>query len=237
MNEKPGRRHSKVLTRSGPRSTAPGGRSLGSRPPGTVAEVRFTGSFGATLALGAPDARGADCPGTATTTLGSPPCAAGAGGGSWGADAPAWLLGVASAPPAEGLGTLSDCPRPSGRDPGVPTPGTDGISPLGGWFDGSRPNPKPGLRPRRAAMSSSSSSSSSLSLSSGVSGDGSLGSPSLSCRRRSFSKASRACLRSRARAFSASFFFFFSSAATRRAARSTASCGTRGREGLCHPTS
>jgi hypothetical protein len=144
---------------------------------------------------------------------------------------------VASALPAEGSGTLSDCPRPSGWDLGVPTLGTDGISPLGGWFDGSWPNPKPGLRPRRAAMSSSSSSSSSLSSSSGVSGDGSLGRPSLSCRRRSFSKASRARLRSRARAFSASFFFFFSSAATRRAARFTASYGTRGREGLCHPTS
>jgi hypothetical protein len=84
---------------------------------------------------------------------------------------------------------------------------------------------------------SSSSSSSSSSLSSGVSGDGSLGSPSLSCWRQRFSKASRARLRSRARAFSASFFFFFSSAATRRAARSTVSSGTRGREGLCHPTS
>jgi hypothetical protein len=108
--------------------------------------------------------------------------------------------------------------------------------PLGGWLDGSWPNPKLGLRPRRAAMSSSSSSSPSSSSSSGVSGDGSLGSPSLSCRRRSFSKASRARLRSRARAFSASFFFF-SSAATRRAARSAASCGTRGREDLCHPTS
>jgi hypothetical protein len=180
---------------------------------------------------------GADCPGTVTATWGLLPCAAGAGGGSRGADAPAWLPGVALALPAEGSDTLSDCPRPSGQDLGVPTPGTDGISPLEGWFGGSWPNPKPGPRPRRAAMSSSPSSSSSSSSSSGVSGDGSLGSPSLSCRRRSFSKASRARLRSRARAFSASFFFFFSSAATRRAARSTASCGTRGREGLCHPTS
>jgi hypothetical protein len=205
--------------------------------PGTAAEVRFAGSFGTTLALNALDARGADCPGTVTATWGSLPCAAGAGGGSRGADAPAWLPGVASALPAKGSDTLSDCPRPSGRDLGVPTPGTDGISPLGGWFDGSWPSPKPGPRPRRVAMSSSPSSSSSSSSSSGVSGDGSLGSPSLSCRRRSFSKASRARLRSRARAFSASFFFFFSSAATRRAARSTASCGTRGREGLCHPTS
>jgi hypothetical protein len=58
-------------------------------------------------------------------------------------------------------------------------------------------------------MSSSSSSSSS---SSGVSGDGSLGSPSLSCRRRSLSKASRARVRSRARAFFASFFSFLFSA-------------------------
>jgi hypothetical protein len=81
-------------------------------------------------------------------------------------------------------------------------------------------------------MSSSSSLSSSSSSSSGVSGDGSLGSPSLSCRRQSFSKASRARVRSQARAFFASFFFFFSSAATRHAARSTVSSGTRGREGL-----
>jgi hypothetical protein len=33
--------------------------------PGTAAEVRFTGTFGATLVL---DARGADCPGTAAMT-------------------------------------------------------------------------------------------------------------------------------------------------------------------------
>jgi hypothetical protein len=71
----------------------------------------------------------------------------------------------------------------------------------------------------------------------GTDGDGSLGSPSLSCWRRRFSKASRARLRSRAWAFSASFFFFLSSAVTRRAARSAVSSGTRGREGLCHPTS
>jgi hypothetical protein len=127
-------------------------------------------------------------------------------------------------------------PPPLRPEPGVPTPGTEGISPLGGWLDGSWPRPKPGRRPRRAAMSSSSSSPSSSS-SSGVSGDGSLGSPSLSCWRRRFSKASRARLCSWARAFSASFFFFSSSAVTRRAARSTASSGTRGREGLCHPTS
>jgi hypothetical protein len=36
--------------------------------PGTAAEVRFAGSFGTTLALGALDARGADYPGTATAT-------------------------------------------------------------------------------------------------------------------------------------------------------------------------
>jgi hypothetical protein len=172
--------------------------------PGTAAEVRFAGNFGATPALG-----------------------------TRGADALTWPPGVTSAPPAEGSGVLSGCPRASDRDPDAPTPGTDSVGPLGGWLGGSWPRPKPGLRPRRAAMSSSFSSSSSSS--SGVSGDGSLGSPSLSCRRRRFSKASRACLRSRARAFSASFFFF-SSAATRRAARSTASSGTRGREGLCHPT-
>jgi hypothetical protein len=75
--------------------------------------------------------------------------------------------------------------------PRRPDSGTDGASPLGGWLDDSWPSLKPGLRPRRAAMSSSLSSSSSSSSSSGVSGDGSLGSPSLSCRRRSFSKASR----------------------------------------------
>ena len=33
--------------------------------PGAAAEVRFAGSFGATLAL---DARGADCPGTVAMT-------------------------------------------------------------------------------------------------------------------------------------------------------------------------
>jgi hypothetical protein len=33
--------------------------------PGTAAEVRLAGNFGATLAL---DTRGADCPGTVTTT-------------------------------------------------------------------------------------------------------------------------------------------------------------------------
>ena len=36
--------------------------------PGTAAEVRFAGSFGTTLALGALDARETDCPGTATAT-------------------------------------------------------------------------------------------------------------------------------------------------------------------------
>jgi hypothetical protein len=80
-------------------------------------------------------------------------------------------------------------------------------------------------------MSSLSSSSSSSSSSSGVSGDGSLGSPSLSYLRRRFSMASRARIRLRARAFSASFFSFFS-AATLRAAWSTASSGTGGRAGL-----
>jgi hypothetical protein len=34
--------------------------------PGTAVEVRFTGSFGTTLALSALDARGADRPGTIT---------------------------------------------------------------------------------------------------------------------------------------------------------------------------
>jgi hypothetical protein len=36
--------------------------------PGATAEVRFAGSFGTTLALGALNARGADYPGTATAT-------------------------------------------------------------------------------------------------------------------------------------------------------------------------
>jgi hypothetical protein len=36
--------------------------------PGAAAEVRFAGSFGTTLALGALNTREADCPGTATTT-------------------------------------------------------------------------------------------------------------------------------------------------------------------------
>jgi hypothetical protein len=117
--------------------------------------------------------------------------------------------------PSRGVEYPLGLPRSSRRDLGVPTPGTDGASPLGGWLDDSWPSLKPGLRPRRAAMSSSSSSSSPSSSSSDISGDGSLGSPSLSCRRRSFSKASRARVRSRARAFFTSFFFFFSSAVTR----------------------
>ena len=36
--------------------------------PEGAAEVRLTGSFGTTLALGALDARETDCPGTATAT-------------------------------------------------------------------------------------------------------------------------------------------------------------------------
>jgi hypothetical protein len=36
--------------------------------PEGAAEVRFVGSFGTTLALGALSARGTDCPGTATST-------------------------------------------------------------------------------------------------------------------------------------------------------------------------
>jgi hypothetical protein len=76
----------------------------------------------------------------------------------------------------------------------VLAPDTDGASPLGGWLGDPWPSLRSGLRPRQAAMSSSSSSlsSSSSSSSSGVSGDGSLGSPSLSCLQRRFSKAFRA---------------------------------------------
>jgi hypothetical protein len=88
--------------------------------PGAAAEVRFAGSFGITLALGALDAWEASCSGTATTTWGSLPCAAGVGGGSQGADAPAWLPGVASAPPAEGSSTLSDLPPLLGPGPRRP---------------------------------------------------------------------------------------------------------------------
>jgi hypothetical protein len=36
--------------------------------PGAAAEVRFASSLGTTLALGALNAWGADCPGTATAT-------------------------------------------------------------------------------------------------------------------------------------------------------------------------
>jgi hypothetical protein len=36
--------------------------------PETAAEVRFAGNFGATLALNAMDARGADCSSTVTAT-------------------------------------------------------------------------------------------------------------------------------------------------------------------------
>jgi hypothetical protein len=76
--------------------------------PGTAAEARFTGSFGAALASG-----------------------------TWGADALAWSSGVTSAPPAEVSGALSGCPCPSGRDPDAPTPGTNDVGSLGGWLDGS----------------------------------------------------------------------------------------------------
>jgi hypothetical protein len=122
------------------------------------------------------------------------------------------------------------CPRSSDRDLDVPALDADGASPLG-WLGVPWPSLKSRLRPRWAAMSSPLSSSSSSSSSSGVSGDGSLGSPSLSCLRRRFSKAARARIRSRARAFSASFSFFFS-AAVLHAARSTTSSETGGREGL-----
>jgi hypothetical protein len=55
---------------------------------------------------------------------------------------------------------------------------------------------------------------------------------SLACLRRRFSKASRARILSRARAFSASFFSFSFSAASLCVARSAASSGTGGRAGL-----
>jgi hypothetical protein len=193
-------------------------------------EVCPAADFGTVLALGARGTRGTDCPGAATMTRGSPSCAVGMGNGSRGTGSSARLPGVTSTTSAEGSSTPSDCPRSSDRDPNVPAPDTDGTSPLGGWLDDPWLSLRSGLRPRRAAMTSSSSSSSSSS--SGVSGDGSLGSPSLSCRRRSLSKASRARVRSRARAFFASFFSFLFFAATLRAARSTTSSGTGGREGL-----
>jgi hypothetical protein len=88
--------------------------------PGNAAEVHFAGGFGITLALGALDVWEAGCSGTATTTWGPLPCAAGVSGGSRGADAPAWLPGVASAPPAEGSSTLPDCPRATGPGPRRP---------------------------------------------------------------------------------------------------------------------
>jgi hypothetical protein len=128
---------------------------------------------------------------------------------------------------AKGSSTPSACLRSSDRDLAVPAPGTDGASPLGGWLGDPWPSLGSRLRPSRAAMSSSlSSSSSSSSSPSGVSGNGSNRSPSLACLRRRFSKASRAHILSRARAFSASFFSFSFSAASLCTARSTASSGT-----------
>ena len=44
------------------------GGGLSDLDPGAAAKVRFAGSFGTTLALGALNARGADYPGTATAT-------------------------------------------------------------------------------------------------------------------------------------------------------------------------
>jgi hypothetical protein len=125
---------------------------------------------------------------------------------------------------AKGSSTPSACLRSLDWDLGVPAPGTNGASPLGGWLGDPWPSLGSGLRQSRAAISSSSTSSSSSS--SGVSGDG----PSLACLRRRFSKASRASILSRARSFFASFFSF--SVASLRVARSAASSRTDDRTGL-----
>jgi hypothetical protein len=133
----------------------------------------------------------------------------------------------------QGVKYPSACLRSSDRDLGVPALNVGGASPPGGWLDDLWPSLGSGLRPSWSAMSSSlSSSSSSSSSSSGVSGDGSNGSPSLACLRRRFSKASRARILSRARAFSASFFSLPFSAASLHVVRLAASSGTGGRESL-----
>jgi hypothetical protein len=178
------------------------------------------------------DARGAEgavCPGDVTTAEGTTSRMAGTDTCSRGACGSAWPHGVTPIISAKGSSTPSARLRSSDQDPGVLAPNTGGVSPPGGWLDDPWPSLGSGLRPSRATMSSSSSSSSS---SSGVSGDGFNGSPSLACLRRRFSKASRARILSRARAFSASFFCLSFSAASLRVVRPVASSGTGGREVL-----
>jgi hypothetical protein len=91
--------------------------------PEDTAEVRLAASFGITLALGTLDARGTDYPSAATTTWGSPFCAAGVADGSRETDASAWLPRVTSTSPTEGSSTPSVCPPLVGPGPWRPDPG------------------------------------------------------------------------------------------------------------------
>jgi hypothetical protein len=159
-------------------------------------------------------------------------CTASAGACSWGTCGSAWPPGVTPIISAKRSSTPSARLRSLDRDPDVRPPKTGGASPPRGWLGDPWPSLGSGLKPSRAAMSSSSSSSSSSLSSSSVSDDDSNGSSSLACLRRRFSKASRACILSRARAFSVSFFSLSFSATSLRAVRLAASSGTGGRESL-----
>jgi hypothetical protein len=174
--KEPEQRYPQILTRSGPRPIVPAGRPL--RPRSPHAPPRFAPLPASTpfplRAPGAPKGRPAHAPSQRPED--QPPVQ----------PARATALGRQAGRP-DSLES-PQLPRPRGQVPPQPAPAlhTDSASPLGGWLDDPWPRLRSGLRPRRAAMSSSSSSSSS----SGVSGDGSLGSPSLSCLRRRLSKAS-----------------------------------------------
>jgi hypothetical protein len=148
--------------------------------PAGAAEGCPAAGFGTISASDARGAKGAAGPGVITTAEGPASCAASTGTYSWGTGGLARPPGVITTVSAKGSSTPLACPRSSDWDLGVPAPGADGASPLGGWLGDPWPSLGSGLRPSQAAMSSSSSSSSS---SSGVSGDDSLRSPSLACLR------------------------------------------------------
>jgi hypothetical protein len=107
-----------------PRSLASAGAAENCPPTG----------FGAASALGARGTKGTALPGIDTTAGGTTSCTAGTGACSWGTGRSAWLPGVTTIISAKGSSTPSACLRSSDRDPGVPVPGTDGASPLGGWL-------------------------------------------------------------------------------------------------------
>jgi hypothetical protein len=228
--KEPKQRYPQILTCSGPRPIVPTGRPLGPQSPQALPRITPLPAS-APFPPRAPEApKGRPAQASSRRPEDQPPVQ------------PARSLALGERADRPGSSESPQLPQPRGqvpplaclrssdRDLDVPAPNADDASPLG-WLGDAWPSLRSGLRPRQAAVSSPSSSSSSSS-SSGVSGDGSLGSPSLSCLRRRVSKAARARIRSRARAFSASFFSFFFSAAVLHAARSTASSGTGGR-GIC----